>query len=97
LIRYEDATEAEPLLRRVRDKHFPELVNADILILFDLKKRGSKGMVVLARIMKANDLIRHLTANEKSVAEGYDYIITIDKVFWDNTTDLDREGKKTAS
>lgn len=89
--RYEDAPEAEPLLRKVRNDHFPELVNADILILFDLKKRGSKGMVVLARIMKANDLIRHLTTNEKSVAEGYDYIITIDKVFWDNTAEADRE------
>lgn len=89
--RYEDAPEAETLLKKVRNDHFPELVNADILILFDLKKRGSKGMAVLARIMKANDLIRHLTTDEKSVAEGYDYIITIDKVFWDNTSDADRE------
>lgn len=89
--RYEDAPEAEPLLRKVRDNHFPELVNADILVLFDLKKRGSRGMVVLARIMKANDLIRHLTTDKRTVVEGYDYIITLDKVFWDNTTDADRE------
>ncbi len=89
--RYEDAPEAEPLLKKVRDKHFPELVNAKILVLFDLKKRGSGGMVTLARIMKANDLIRHLTTDNKGLVEGYDYIITIDKVFWDNTAEFDRE------
>ncbi len=89
--RYEDAPEVEPLIHKVLDKHFTELVNAEILTLFDLKRRGSKGMVVLARIMKANDLIRHLTTDKKGIAEGYDYIITIDKVFWNNTTETDRE------
>jgi hypothetical protein len=90
--RYEDAPESvTAMLHKVRTECFPELVNAKILVLFDLKKRGSKGMVVLARIMKANDLIRHLTTDNKGLIEGYDYIITIDKVFWDNTADHDRE------
>lgn len=90
MIRYEDAPETEALLHKIRFEHFPELVNAKILVLFDLKKRGSKGMVCLARIMKANDLIRHLTTDDKALAEGYDYIITIDKVFWDNAGNEDR-------
>jgi hypothetical protein len=89
--RYDDAPEIEPMLHKVRDNHFPELVNAKILVLFDLKKRGSKGMVTLARIMKANDLIRHLTTDNKDLFEGYDYIIAVDKVFWDNTSEADRE------
>lgn len=89
--RYDDAPETESLLHKVRSDHFPELVNAKILVLFDLKKRSSGGMVTLARIMKANDLIRHLTTDNKGLVEGYDYIIAIDKVFWDNTADHDRE------
>ncbi len=86
--RYEDAPETDSLLRKVRFEHFPELVNAKILVLFDLRKRGSNGAVTLARIMKANDLIRHLS--DKITVDGYDYIITIDKVFWTNTGDKDR-------
>ena len=89
--RYEDAPEeVETLLRKIRFEHFPELVNAKIRVLFDLKKRGSKGMVCLGRIVKANDLIRHLTT-DKGLAEGYDYIITLDKVCWDNIANGDRE------
>ncbi len=90
-IRYDDAPEVEPLLRRIRFEHFPELVNAKIKVLFDLRKRGSGGTVVLGRIIKANDLIRHLTTDEASRIEGYDYIITLDKVCWDNIGEVDRE------
>jgi len=88
-IRYEDAPEVEPVLRKVRNDHFPELVNAEIGVLFDLKKRRSGGMITMARIIKANDLIRHLS--DKFIAEGYDYIITLDKVCWQNIGEPDRE------
>ena len=90
-IRYDDAPEVEPLLRRIRFEHFPELVNAKIRVLYDLRKRGSNGSVCLGRIIKANDLIRHLTTDEASRIEGYDYIITLDKVCWDNIGEVDRE------
>lgn len=88
-VRYEDAPEVEPLLRQIRSRHFPELVNAEIGVLFDLKKRRSGGMIVMARIIKANDLIRHLS--DKFIAEGYDYIITLDKVCWQNISETDKE------
>jgi len=78
------------LLREVRTQDFPELVNAKIKVLFDLKKRKSGGMLVLARIIKTNDLMRHLTKNGGDAIEGYDYIITLDKKCWENITDLDR-------
>ena len=90
-IRYEDAPEVEPVLRKIRNDHFPELVNAKIRVLYDLRKRGSGGMVVLGRIIKANDLIRHLTTDDKTLYEGYDYIITLDKVCWQNIGEPDRE------
>ena len=90
-LRYDEVTDhAIELLKEVRSKDFPELVNAKIKVLFDLKKRKSGGQVVLARIIKTNDLIRHLTRDGADYHNGYDYIITIDKKCWDNITDLDR-------
>lgn len=90
-LRYDEANDhVMELLKEVRSKDFPELVNAKIKALFDLKKRKSGGMVVLARIIKTNDLMRHLTRDGADRHDGYDYIITLDKKCWDNITDLDR-------
>ena len=50
----------------------------------------SGGHIVLGHIMKTNDLIRHLTKEDASSAEGYDYIITIDKKGWEALDDKDR-------
>ena len=83
-IRYEEAAdEVRHLLDEVQTKHFPELKNAKIIVLFDLKKRSSGGRVVLGRIMKTNDLLRHLTKDDSVAIEGVDYIITLDKQGWD--------------
>lgn len=90
-LRYDEANDhAMELLKEVRSKDFPELVNAKIKVLFDLKKRKSGGLVVLARIIKTNDLIRHLTRDGADQHDGYDFIITLDKKCWENITDLDR-------
>ena len=79
-------------LSAIRRKSFPELVNAKIKPLFDLKKRVSGGLIVLTRIMTPNELIKHFTADEqKGIEDGYDYIIIIDKVVWRSTGDTDRE------
>ncbi len=90
-LRYEEATPmALDMLREIKSKSFGELKNAKIKLLFDLKKRKSGGRIVLSRIMRTNDLIRHLTQDEAGVMEGYDYIITLDKKCWDNIPDQDR-------
>ncbi len=90
-LRYDEVSDhVLDLLREVKSNDFPELVNARIKVLFDLKKRKSGGMIVLARIIKTNDLIRHLTRNGADHHEGYDYIVTLDKKCWENITDLDR-------
>ena len=91
-LRYEEVNdEAVSMLKEVKAQHFPELKNAKIKMLFDLKKRKSGGMMVLARIMKTNDLLRHLTIDEAGAVEGYDYIITLDKLCWQNVTKSDKE------
>lgn len=90
-LRYEEVTEeAKRMFDEVQTKHFPELRNAKILMLFDCKKRQAGGRVILGRIMKTNDLLRHLTKNEAIAIEGFDYIITVDKVGWNAITDADR-------
>lgn len=90
-LRYEEVTEhVLDMLKSVRAQYFPELKNAKIKVLFDLKKRKSGGRIVLGRIMKTNDLIRQLTKDEVEVIEGYDYIITLDKTCWDHVPDEDR-------
>ncbi len=90
-IRYEEVTEeVKKLFGEVQAKYFPELKNAKIITLFDVKKRASGGRVVLGRIMRTNDLLRHLTKDEAVAIEGYDYIITLDKEGWNAIVDADR-------
>ena len=90
-LRYEEPTEeVKKLLREIQAKHFPELKNAKIITLFDVKKRTSGGRIVLGRIMKTNDLLRHLTKDEAVAMEGYDYIVALDKEGWNAIGDADR-------
>jgi hypothetical protein len=90
-LRYEEVTEeVMDLLKEVRSEHFPELKNAKIKVLFDLKKRSSGGRITLGRIMKTNDLLRLLTIDRVDPVEGYDYIITLDRICWDMIERADR-------
>lgn len=84
-LRYEEVNEeVMSVLKEVKSEYFPELKNAKIKVLFDIKKRKAGGMVILARIMKTNDLLRHLTIDEADAMEGYDYIIALDKTCWES-------------
>lgn len=89
--RFEDASElVYKVLIEVRDEFFSELQNAKIKCLFDTKKRSKGGKIVLATIKKTNDLLKHLTVDEAKSEEGFDYIIFIDKIAWDNIAHEDR-------
>ena len=90
-IRFEEVTgHVYEILNQVREQYFLELANANILPIFDTKKRVSKGKVVLASIRKVNDLQRFLTINESGSLDGFDYLIVIDKHAWDIAEDVDR-------
>jgi hypothetical protein len=90
-MRYENVTtQVYEVLEEVRDKYFDDLQNAKIKCLFDTKKRMRGKKVVIAAIKKTNDLLKHLTAEEAKKEEGFDYIIFIDKVAWENTVPEDR-------
>jgi hypothetical protein len=88
--RFTDVTQdVKDMVRAVRAEHFPELRNAEILVLFDKKKRMSGGALVLGRIQKTNDLIKKLS--DEVVDEGYDYIMYLDKKMWESSAEMDRE------
>lgn len=82
--------ETYEIMNEVIQEHMPELVNAKIKILFCMKKRSSGGKMVLGKMQKANNLIKHLTAREVGEDEGYDYVMTLDKVVYDL---MEREDK----
>ncbi len=89
--RFEDVTEdVGELLHDVMQEYFPEFRNVRIKGLFDMKKRMSGGKIVLARIQKTNDLLRHLTVEESRSDDGYDVILYIDGKCWEN---IDREDR----
>lgn len=91
-IRFEDAdTSVLNTLEKIRDERFPELVNAKIKCLYDLKKRKSGGKLVLARIQRSNDLIKKLTIEEARGDEGYDYVLYVDKIAWNAIMEVDRD------
>ena len=90
-MRYEDVPDnVYEAMNEVRNQWFPELRNANILIIFDTKKRVSKGKVVLASIKATSELQKYLTLNESGSIDGFDYFITLDKIAWDTADDTDR-------
>jgi hypothetical protein len=89
--RYEQVTDGVySTLKEVREDHFPELAGAEILCVFDTKKKMTKGKLELASIVTTNDLQKFLTLEETGTEEGFDYIMRIDKKAWDSATQADR-------
>jgi hypothetical protein len=90
-MRFEEVTnDVYEVLEKVREKYFPELLNAKIKLLFDTKKRTKGSRVVLANIRKTNDLLKLLTAKEAKDNEGFTYIVTVDKIVWQNIDSKDK-------
>lgn len=89
--RFEDVNEdVHEILRVVRAEHFSHLANVNIKMLFDMKKRKSGDRLVLGRIQRTNDLLRHLTSVESGDDEGFDYIIYLDHAAFTNVNRDDK-------
>lgn len=88
--RYEDATEnlVEVFLNVIGER-FPRLINYKFKLIFDLKKRVKQGKLVLASIELASPKIKFFSADDVA-AEGYDYVITVDKKVWELASDKDK-------
>lgn len=90
--RYEDITseEVKVLIARVIDTHFSDLANVKIKFLFDTKKSTRNGRISLGKCQKPNELTKHFTVSEAKDEEGYQYVITLDKLAYENMEDVDR-------
>jgi hypothetical protein len=90
-MRYEPvSSDVDILVKQIIEGHFPELAGAKILCIFDLKKKMSKGKLVLAQIKKINELEKYLTLDDAGDMEGYDYFVFINKVVWNLAGEEDR-------
>ena len=91
MIRFENVgDDVVNLASGIQEELFPELINVKIKYLFDLKKRTSGGKIILGRCQKTDDLVKYFSTEEARDAEGYQYIITVDKVAWDNIENIDK-------
>lgn len=89
--RYFDATnDLVAVFTKVLNERFFTLSNLKFKLLFDTKKRMSKGRLVLASTDLVNEKLRFLTADDFA-PEGYDYLITVDALVWENADAESRE------
>jgi len=90
-MRYEDADESlVEVFLKVAEERFPNTcANLNIKLMFDTKRRVSKGKICLASVEIANDKIKYFTKHEVEVG-GYDYILTVDKKAWELANEKDR-------
>jgi hypothetical protein len=81
--RYEEANEEfVEIFLDVLEKHFPQLQHLKFKLIFDLKKRISKGKLVLASIELTSPKIKFFS-KDKVAVEGYDFILIMDQKAWD--------------
>jgi len=89
--RYYDGTnDLKGVFDKLLAERFLNLFGLKFLLLFDTKKRVSKGRLVLASTELVNEKLRFLTADEVA-PEGYDYIIMVNSVAWENADEVTRE------
>jgi hypothetical protein len=91
MLRYEDCNDnLVEVFLSVLEKRFVGFANLKFKLIFDLKKRISKGAIVFASIELANQKIKHFTKDDIA-ADGYDYVLIVDKKSWEVCSDKDKE------
>lgn len=92
-MRYQDADESlVEIFLQVAEERFPNTcANLNIKLIFDTKKRVSRGKLILASIEIASEKIKYFTKHEVKVGEGVDYIIVVDQKAWELANEDDRK------
>ena len=91
MIRFEEVSgDIVKLASSIQCKHFPELSDVKVKYLFDTKKRTRGDKLVLGRCQKTNELVKYFTIEEANDAEGYQYVISLDKITYNAIEDTDR-------
>jgi len=89
-MRYEEANEdlVAVFLELLEDR-FPGLAYLKYKLVFDNKKKVSKGKMVLADVALASERIKFFTKDNVAV-DGYDYILTVNRKAWDLASEVDK-------
>jgi hypothetical protein len=81
--RYEEADDSlVEVFLEVVEKTFAKYGNLKFKLIYDLKKRISKGKLTLASIELPSAKVKFFS-QDKIAVEGYDYIIVVDKKAWE--------------
>jgi len=89
--RYEDCDESlVEVFLDILEKRFPNLAYLKFKLMFDTKKRISKGNTVLASVALTSDMIKFFSKDDVAV-DGYDYVLIVDKKAWDLAGEKDRK------
>lgn len=88
--RYEDSDDQlTEVFLKVLEEHFPQLQFLKFKLIYDLKKRVSKGALVLASIETASPKIKYLS-RDKIAIDGYDLLLIVDMKAWEVATEDQR-------
>ena len=92
-MRYQDADESlVEVFLNVAEERFPTTcANLNIKLMFDTKKRVSRGKLILASIEIASEKIKYFTKHEVKVGDGVDYIVIVDQKAWELANESDRK------
>jgi hypothetical protein len=89
--RYLDVdAELENTFQNILANDFPNLAGITFKLLFDTKKRVTKGNIVISSVELTNEKVRFLTADALS-PEGYDCLLILDNLAWQYTPELDKK------
>lgn len=88
--RYLDATEeAYDILYDLINERFTSYGTLNFKIVFDTKRRNSRGRLVLASVEVATEKLRFLSSDDSN-PDGFDYLIIIDNIAWEYASDADK-------
>ncbi len=90
-MRYEDANESlVEVYLKIAEERFPNTcANLNIKLMFDTKRRVSRGKLILAIVEIASETIKYFTKNEVEL-DGVDYILIVDKKAWELANEKDK-------
>lgn len=74
----------------VLEERFPSLIQLKIKLIFDTKRRVSKGEICLASTELANEKIKFFSKDDIAV-DGYDVVMVLDMKAWEVSNAADRK------
>lgn len=90
-MRYEEADEGlVGVFLEILEDRFPNLAYLKYKLVFDTKKKVSKGRMVLADIALASEKIKFFTKDNVAI-DGYDYILIVNRKAWDLASEKDKK------